>query len=70
MVEYSLQELSSSGIAVTASYAFNQSSRLLKVRCYVSCGCAELMAQNVDNDDDRKELLALQRRLDRKIQVC
>ncbi|KAL5048280.1 hypothetical protein BDW71DRAFT_27648 [Aspergillus fruticulosus] len=43
-----------SGIAITASYAIRQSSRLL---------------QNVDKSAERDELLALQRRLESKIQV-
>ncbi|KAL3475586.1 RanGTP-binding protein-domain-containing protein [Aspergillus californicus] len=43
-----------SGVAITASYAIRQSSRLL---------------QNVDKCTERDELLALQRRLESKIQV-
>ncbi|RHZ63348.1 hypothetical protein CDV55_102983 [Aspergillus turcosus] len=43
-----------SGIAITANYAIRQSSRLLK---------------NVDNIEEREELLALQQRLQSKIQV-
>ncbi|KAL4887169.1 RanGTP-binding protein-domain-containing protein [Aspergillus karnatakaensis] len=43
-----------SGIAITASYAIRQSSRLL---------------QNVDKSVERDELLALQQRLESKIQV-
>ncbi|KAL4788339.1 RanGTP-binding protein-domain-containing protein [Aspergillus varians] len=43
-----------SGIAITASYAIRQSSRLL---------------QNVDKSVERDELLALQQRLETKIQV-
>ncbi|KAL4869069.1 hypothetical protein BDV12DRAFT_168549 [Aspergillus spectabilis] len=43
-----------SGIAITASYAIRQSSRLL---------------QNVDKSAERDELLALQQRLESKIQV-
>ncbi|KAF7162334.1 hypothetical protein CNMCM5623_007679 [Aspergillus felis] len=43
-----------SGIAITANYALRQSSRLLK---------------NVENTEEREELLALQQRLQSKIQV-
>ncbi|GFF83898.1 ran-specific GTPase-activating protein 30 [Aspergillus udagawae] len=43
-----------SGIAITANYAIRQSSRLLK---------------NVENTEEREELLALQQRLQSKIQV-
>ncbi|OJK02312.1 hypothetical protein ASPACDRAFT_41134 [Aspergillus aculeatus ATCC 16872] len=43
-----------SGIAITAKYAIRQSSRLLK---------------NVDNCEERDELLSLQHRLESKIQV-
>ncbi|KAF7116486.1 hypothetical protein CNMCM5793_004774 [Aspergillus hiratsukae] len=43
-----------SGIAITANYAIRQSSRLLK---------------NVDNIEEKEELLALQQRLQSKIQV-
>jgi hypothetical protein len=55
---------------VTASYAIGQSSRLLRV-----CASArepfqtDFNPQNVDDNEDRRELLGLQRRLDRKIQV-
>ncbi|KAE8153399.1 RanGTP-binding protein [Aspergillus avenaceus] len=43
-----------SGIAITAKYAISQSSRLLK---------------NVENSEEREELLSLQQRLESKIQV-
>ncbi|KAH1857821.1 hypothetical protein KXX54_001948 [Aspergillus fumigatus] len=43
-----------SGIAITANYAIRQSTRLLK---------------NVENNEEREELLALQQRLQSKIQV-
>ncbi|EAW11289.1 RanGTP-binding protein [Aspergillus clavatus NRRL 1] len=43
-----------SGIAITANYAFRQSSRLLK---------------NVENAEEREELLSLQQRLQSKIRV-
>ncbi|PKY03283.1 RanGTP-binding protein [Aspergillus campestris IBT 28561] len=43
-----------SGIAITANYAIGQSSRLLK---------------NVENREEREELLSLQQRLESKIQV-
>ncbi|PLN81798.1 RanGTP-binding protein [Aspergillus taichungensis] len=43
-----------SGIAITANYAIGQSSRLLK---------------NVENQEEREELLSLQQRLESKIQV-
>ncbi|GAQ07080.1 ran-specific GTPase-activating protein 30 [Aspergillus lentulus] len=43
-----------SGIAITANYAMRQSTRLLK---------------NVENNEEREELLALQQRLQSKIQV-
>jgi hypothetical protein len=65
--------LESSGIAVTASYAVQQSSRLLKVCDFLHIAMESVYAnvpkQNIKGAE-RDELLVLQERLQSKIKVC
>lgn len=68
------KSLHRSGIAITASYAMRQSSRLLKVSVLLECrkkpGADQFsfLGQNVKSED-REELISLQQRLESKIQV-